>query len=64
MERPSFVTEDQLRFLDRLDKKAAENMFVSIPGLLRQFPQLRPEQAQEIFRFWLSRKVMEKTPVA
>ncbi len=52
-ERPEFVTDEHLEYLDELRESGVTNMFGARPYLLRDFPELSQEQARKILLFWM-----------
>lgn len=53
IERPTFITNDHLVFLDDLRDSGATNMFGARPYLLDEFTDLSDEQAKEIVMYWM-----------
>lgn len=52
MEKPDFVTEDHLDFLDDLRESGETNMFGARPYLLEEFPELSKQEAAEVMKYW------------
>jgi len=52
-ERPDFITDEHLEFLDDLRESGAPNMFGARPYLIAEFPELQPKQAGEILSYWM-----------
>ena len=52
MERPQFVREEHLTMLSDLDKKVTMDLFLAVPQLRNQFPELDAYQAQQTLLFW------------
>jgi hypothetical protein len=53
MERPSFVTEEHLNYLDELRESGATNMFGARPYLMREFPLLDNDEAGMVLSYWM-----------
>ena len=53
IERPSFVTEEHLRFLDDLRVTGVTNMFGAAPYLREVFSDLSKEQARKVLVYWM-----------
>jgi len=54
MQKPDFLTDEHLGKLAELDEATLTNMFLSVPHLLAQFPELNPRQAQDTLLYWLN----------
>lgn len=52
MQKPDFLTDEYLVKLAELDEATLTNMFLSVPYLLAQFPELNPRQAQDTLLYW------------
>jgi RNA polymerase sigma factor (sigma-70 family) len=52
-ERPDYLKEEHLEYLDGLRENTKMNMFDAIPYLIKEFPYLPREKAQEILRYWM-----------
>lgn len=52
-ERPEYVTEDHLQFLDELRKSGDTNMFGATPYVKAEFPELSSPQASDILSYWM-----------
>jgi hypothetical protein len=52
MERPDFVTDEHLRFLDDLRKSGRINMFESPSEIRRVYPELSWLQCKGVFKYW------------
>jgi hypothetical protein len=51
-EKPAFVTEEHLKFLDVLQKGGMVNMFES-PQILREaYPELSWLECKGVFKYW------------
>ncbi len=57
MNKPEFVLDKHLQFMDRIDPLVSENIFVVVPKLLTQFPEINPRQAQDIVHYWGEQQV-------
>ena len=68
IERPSFVTEDHLEFLDDLRESGNTNMWGARPYLLGKFPELSTQETKEILMYWTktftARKVILESKAA
>jgi len=53
MERPTFITNEHLEFLDALRDSGETNMFGSLPYLEAEFGLIRPV-AREILEYWMN----------
>ena len=53
-ERPDFVTDEHLEFLDDLRESGDTNMFGARPYLLEQFDGLTNEQAGKVLNYWMA----------
>jgi len=53
IERPEFVTEEHLDFLDDLRESGATNMFGARPFVEEQFPELERGQASKVVVYWM-----------
>ena len=53
MERPSFVTEEHLNYLDELRESGKTNMFGARPYLMREFPLLDKDDAGKVLSYWM-----------
>ena len=52
-ERPEFVTDDMLSFLDDLRESGETNMFGARPYLLEDFPELARQEAGNVLSYWM-----------
>ena len=59
MNKPEFVSDEHLQFMDGMDPLVSENIFTVVPKLLVQFPNINPRQAQEIVYFWGEQQVRD-----
>ena len=53
MNKPDFVLEKHLNFLDMLRKSGATNMFGAQPYIQLRFPELSKKQATEVLTYWM-----------
>ena len=53
MEKPNFVTDEHLVFLDELRESGKTNMFGAGSYILGEFPDLTKIQAKEILIYWM-----------
>ena len=52
-ERPEFVTNDMLEFLDELRESGDTNMFGARPYVLEEFPELTRQEASRVLTYWM-----------
>ena len=52
-EKPDFVSDEHLVYLDKLRASGATNMFGAGPFLLRKFPNLSKQQAHGVLGYWM-----------
>ena len=55
MNRPNFLTDKHLGFLENLNTSQLNDMLYTVPYLLQNCPELNAKQAQEAVIFWLNR---------
>jgi len=53
LERPEFVTEEHLAYLDELQESGITNMYGSRPYLLEHFPDLTRYEGSEVLQYWM-----------
>ena len=53
-ERPDFVTEEHLEFLDELRESGVTNMFGAGSYIEEAFPELSESQARKVLIYWMS----------
>ena len=53
VERPYFVEDNHLQYLDVLRESGATNMFGARPYLIGEFPGLTREEASKILTYWM-----------
>lgn len=52
-ERPDFVTDDHLEYLDELRESGITNMYGARPWIVRAFDELNDEQAKAVLLYWM-----------
>jgi len=52
-ERPGFVTEEHLEYLDDLRESGVTNMYGATPFIERRYPELTEKEATEILLYWM-----------
>ena len=53
MEKPDFVTQEHLEFLDNLRDSGVTNMFGATPYLEEEFPELDYKQSGKVLSYWM-----------
>lgn len=53
-ERPSFVTDEHLEYLDDLREVGSVNMFAARPYLASMYPELTKQQSIEVLKYWMA----------
>lgn len=53
MDKPEFVTEEHLEFLDWLREDGATNMYGARPYIEESFPELDKKQATQVLIYWM-----------
>ena len=53
MERPEYVTEEHLEFLDDLRDSGVTNMFGATPYIEDEFPDLGDVEAKQVLLYWM-----------
>lgn len=53
VERPEFVLEEHLRFLDAIRLSGAVNMFGASPYLQEVYDELTKTQARKVLTYWM-----------
>jgi hypothetical protein len=53
IDKPEFVTDKHLEFLDELRESGDVNMFGARPYLQSAFPELKGEQAAKVLTYWM-----------
>lgn len=52
-EKPDFLLDEHLKFLDEVRESGFINMFGARPYILEEFPNLSKEQAKQILLYWM-----------
>lgn len=52
-EKPEFITEDHLEYLDELRESGETNMFGAGCHLMLNFPELAENNARKILSYWM-----------
>lgn len=52
IDRPEFVCDEHLEYLDELRESGVTNMLGARPHLLREFPVLGKQDAGDILTYW------------
>ncbi len=53
MERPEFVKEEYLEFLDIVRESGVTNMYGARPYLMNNYPSLTKDQASKTLVYWM-----------
>lgn len=53
IERPEFVKDTYLRYLDAVRLSGLTNMFGAVPYLVCEFPELNKRQARAVLSYWM-----------
>ncbi|MGA3118396.1 MAG: hypothetical protein ABSF90_28715 [Syntrophobacteraceae bacterium] len=53
VEKPEYLTEEHLLYLDQLRESGVTNMFGAVPFILLQFPALSEPQAKQVLIYWM-----------
>jgi hypothetical protein len=53
IERPDFVLDEHLDFLDDLRESGDTNMYGARPYLMDEFPELNKYQASDVLTYWM-----------
>lgn len=53
LEKPEYLIEEHLHYLDRLRESGVTNMFGAVPFILLQFPDLNEQQAKQVLVYWM-----------
>ena len=53
LEKPEYLTEEHLRYLDQLRESGVTNMFGAVPFILLEFPDLTKQQAKHVLIYWM-----------
>lgn len=54
VEKPDFVTDDHLYYLDLLRETGVTNMFGAGPYLEKEYPDLSREQCTRVLMYWMA----------
>jgi len=52
-QRPKFVSDEHLSYLNELRESGVTNMFGARPYLLTEFPELSENEAAKILVYWM-----------
>jgi hypothetical protein len=52
-EKPEYLTEEHLLYLDQLRESGVTNMFGAVPFIMLQFPDLSEQQAKKVLIYWM-----------
>lgn len=53
IDRPDFVEDEMLEFLDDLRESGVTNMFASRPYVEAEYPDLTEQQAGKVVSYWM-----------
>ena len=53
VEKPEYLTEEHLLYLDQLRESGVTNMFGAVPYVMLQFPDLSEQQAKQVLIYWM-----------
>ncbi len=53
-ERPDFITEEHLDFLDNLRESGATNMFGATPYIKDEYPDLSNKETKDLLLYWMN----------
>ena len=53
VEKPEYLTEEHLLYLDRLWESGVTNMFGAVPYILLEFSDLSEQQAKQVLIYWM-----------
>jgi hypothetical protein len=53
VEKPEYLIEGHLRYLDQLRESGVTNMFGAVPFILLEFPDLSEQQAKQVLIYWM-----------
>ncbi|KKM07857.1 hypothetical protein LCGC14_1729730 [marine sediment metagenome] len=51
-DRPSWIQDDMLEFLDDLRDSAVTNMYAARPYIMDEYYMLSKQEASELLRYW------------
>jgi hypothetical protein len=52
-EKPEYLREEHLHYLDQLRESGVTNMFGAVPFVLLQFPDLSEQEAKQVLIYWM-----------
>jgi hypothetical protein len=52
-EKPEYLTEEHLLYLDQLRESGVTNMFGAVPYILMEFADLTEKQATRVLIYWM-----------
>ena len=52
-EKPEYLTEEHLLYLDQLRESGVTNMFGAVPFILLQFSNLNEQEAKQVLIYWM-----------
>jgi len=61
MERPEFVKEEHLVFLDNLRDSGATNMYGATPYIKDEYPELSRKEGKDLLLYWM-KSFSERNP--
>ena len=61
MERPEYVTEEHLVFLDNLRDSGATNMYGATPYIKDEYPELSRKEGKDLLLYWM-KSFSERNP--
>lgn len=53
IEKPDFVAEEHLVYLDNLRESGTTNMFGAVPFIRARFHELSKQEASDILSYWM-----------
>ena len=53
VDKPGYLTEEHLLYLDDLRKSGITNMFGAVPYIMVEFPDLSEQQAKQVLIYWM-----------
>ena len=53
VEKPEYLAEEHLLYLDQLRESGVTNMFGAVPFVMLQFPDLSEQQAKQVLIYWM-----------
>ncbi len=61
MERPEYVTEEHLVFLDNLRESGVTNMYGATPYIKDEYPELSRKEGKDLLLYWM-KSFSERNP--